>query len=90
MMQQQSLLSVMDLRGMMPVQQQLQVPVPVSSMAAGMQQPGQVLTPVQEPEQGTMVSETTRDNRNYTEEYVKKYEMEPELNELLDFSFCGD
>lgn len=92
MMQQQSLLSVLGLQGIVPVQQQMQVPVSVSSMAAVMQQLGQVSTPAQESEQGPedIVSEATRDNRNYTEEDVKKYEMEPELNELLDFSFCGD
>ena len=91
MMQQQSLLSVMSLQGMVPVQQQMQAQIPVSQMM-GMQMSGQGATSVKEPEQGpeTMVSETTRDNRNYTEEDVKKYEMEPELNELLDFSFCGD
>lgn len=91
MMQQQSLLSVMSLQGMVPVQQQMQAQIPVSQMM-GMQMLGQGATSVNEPEQGpeTMVSETTRDNRNYTEEDVKKYEMEPELNELLDFSFCGD
>ena len=92
MMQQQSLLSVLGLQGMVPVQQQLQVPVSVLPMAAGMQQPGQGAAPVQEPEQRSeaMVSGGARDNRDYTEENSKKYETEPELNELLDFSFCGD
>lgn len=93
MMQQQSLLSVMSLQGMVPVQQQMQAQIPVSQMM-GMQQPGQVATTVQVPEQGqkqeTVASGVTCDNQNYTEEDVKKYEMEPELNELLDFSFCGD
>ncbi len=90
MMQQQFLLSVMSLQGMMPVQQ-MQVQIPVPQMME-MQMAGQGTAPIQESEQEskTMVSETTRDNRNYSEEYVKKYEMEPELNELLDFSFCGD
>ena len=59
-----------------------------------MQQPGQGAATVQVPEQGqkqeTVASGVTCDNQNYTEEYVRKYEMEPELNELLDFSFCGD
>ena len=77
MMQQQSLLSVLGLQGMVPVQQ-----------------PGQVAATVQVPEQGqkqeTVASGVSCDNQNYTEEDVKKYEMEPELNELLDFSFCGD
>lgn len=91
MMQQQFLLSVMNLQGMLPVQQQMQAQIPVSQMM-GMQQSGQGATSVEEQEQGSdvMVSEDTRDKRNYTEEDVKKYEMEPELNELLDFSFCGD
>lgn len=93
MMQQQSLLSVMSLQGMMPVQQQIQAQVPVSQMM-GMQRSRQVATPVQKLEQGqkqeTVASGVTCDNQNYTEEYVKKYEIEPELNELLDFSFCGD
>lgn len=93
MMQQQSLLSVMSLQGMVPVQQQMQAQIPVSQMM-GMQQPGQVAVTVQVPEQGqkqeTVASGATCDNQNYTEEDVKKYEMEPELNELLDFSFCGD
>lgn len=93
MMQQQSLLSVMSLQGMVPVPQQMQAQIPVSQMM-GMQQPGQVAATVQVPEQGqkqeTVASGVTCDNQNYTEEDVKKYEMEPELNELLDFSFCGD
>ena len=94
MMQQQSLLSVMSLQGMVPVQQQMQVPVSVLPIAAGMRQPGQGTATVQVPEQvqkqETVASGVTCDNQNYTEEDVKKYEMEPELNELLDFSFCGD
>lgn len=93
MMQQQSLLSVLGLQGMVPVQQQMQAQIPVSQMI-GMQKPGQVSATVQVPEQGqkqeTVASGVTCDNQNYTEEDVKKYEMEPELNELLDFSFCGD
>lgn len=51
---------------------------------------GQVATSVKEQGPDVVVSGDTRDNRNYTQEDVKKYEMEPELNELLDFSFCGD
>lgn len=76
---------------MVPVQQQMQAQVPVSQMM-GMQTPGQGETSVKEQEQGldVVVSGDTRDNRDYAEEDVKKYEMEPELNELLDFSFCGD
>ena len=91
MMQQQSLLSVLGLQGMVPVQQQMQAQIPVSQMM-GMQQPRQEATTVQVPEQGqkqeTIASGVACDNQNYTEEDVKKYE--PELNELLDFSFCGD
>lgn len=77
MMQQQSLLSVLGLQGMVPVQQSGQV-------AATVQVPEQVQ------KQETVASGVACDNQNYTEEDVKKYEMEPELNELLDFSFCGD
>ena len=93
MMQQQSLLSVMSLQGMVPVPQQMQAQIPVSQMM-GMQQPGMVAATVQVPEQGqkqeTVASGVSCENQNYTEEDVKKYEIEPELNELLDFSFCGD
>lgn len=93
MMQQQSVLSVLGLQGMVPMQQQMQAQIPVSQMM-GMQQPGQVTATGQVPEQGqkreTVASGVACDNQNYTEEYVKKYEIEPELNELLDFSFCGD
>ena len=89
MMQQQSLLSVMSLQGMVPVPQQMQVQIPVLQMM-GMQMSGQVATSVKEQGLDVVVSGDTRDNRNYTQEDVKKYEMEPELNELLDFSFCGD
>ena len=89
MMQQQSLLSVLGLQGMVPVQQQMQAQIPVSQMM-GMQMSGQVVTSVKEQRPDVVVSGDTRDNRNYTQEDVKKYEMEPELNELLDFSFCGD
>ena len=86
MMQQQSLLSVLGLQGMVPVQQQ----APMPQMVAGMQMSGQVATSVKEQGPDVVVSGDTRDNRNYTQEDMKKYEMEPELNELLDFSFCGD
>lgn len=82
-------LSVLGLQGMVPVQQQMQAQIPVSQMM-GMQMAGQGATSVKEQGPDVMVSEDTRDKRNYTEEDVKKYEMEPELNELLDFSFCGD
>ena len=29
-------------------------------------------------------------NMDYTEEDVKKYQMDPDINELVDFSFCGE
>ena len=29
-------------------------------------------------------------NMDYAEEDVKKYQMDPDINELLDFSFCGE
>lgn len=93
MMQQQSLLSVLGLQGIVPMQQQMQAQIPLPQMM-GMQQPGQGAATVQVPEQGqkqeTVASGVACDNQNYTEKYVRKYEMEPELNELLDFSFCGD
>lgn len=93
MMQQQSLLSVLGLQGMVPVPQQIQNQIPVPQMM-GTQMSGQVAATVQVPEQvqkqETIASGVTCDNQNYREEDVKKYEMEPELNELLDFSFCGD
>lgn len=89
MMQQQSLLSVLGLKGMVPVPQQMQAQIPVPQMM-GTQMSGQVATSVKEQGPDVVVSGDTRDNRNYTQEDMKKYEMEPELNELLDFSFCGD
>ena len=93
MMQQQSLLSVLGLQRMIPAQQQMEAQVPLPQMA-GMQQSGQTVAPAQVPgqvkKQEAMVGGVTCDNQNYTEEDVKKYEMEPEINDLLDFSFCGD
>lgn len=93
MMQQQSLLSVLGLQGMVPVPQQMQDQIPVPQMM-GTQMSGQVAATVQVSEQvqkqETVASEVTCDNQNYTEKEVKKYEIEPELNDLLDFSFCGD
>ena len=78
MMQQQSLLSVLGLQGMVPVQQQMQTQIPVSQMM-GMQQPGMVAATVQVPEQGqkqeTITSGVACDNQNYTQEDVKKYEI---------------
>ena len=90
MMQQQSLLSVLGLKGMVPVQQQVQVPMP--QMVAGMQMSGQVSASVQESDQRkeTMVGRDGCGKRDYTEEDEKKYQIEPDINELLDFSFCGE
>ena len=88
MMQQQSLLSVLGLQGMVPVQQQ----VPMPHMVAGMQMSGQVSASLQESEQGkeTMVGRDGCEKRDYTEEDEKKYQIEPDINEFLDFSFCGE
>ena len=88
MMQQQSLLSVLGLQGMVPVQQQM----PMPQMVAGMQMSGQVSAAVQESKQGqeTMVGGDGCKKRDYTEEDEKKYRMEPDINEFLDFSFCGE
>lgn len=88
MMQQQSLLSVLGLQGMVHVQQQ----VPMPQMVAGMQMSGQVSAAVQESKQGqeTMVGGDGCKKRDYTEEDEKKYQIEPDINEFLDFSFCGE
>ena len=88
MMQQQSLLSVLGLQGMVPVQQQ----VPMPQMVAGMQMSEQVSAAVQESKKGqeTMVGGDGCGKRDYTEEDEKKYQIEPDINEFLDFSFCGE
>lgn len=88
MMQQQSLLSVLGLQGMVPVQQQVSMP----QMVAGMQMSEQVSAAVQESKQGqeTMVGGDGCEKRDYTEEDEKKYQIEPDINEFLDFSFCGE
>ena len=88
MMQQQSLLSVLGLQGMVPVQQQASMP----QMVAGMQMSGQVSAAVQESKQGqeAMVGGDGCEKRDYTEEDEKKYQIEPDINEFLDFSFCGE
>lgn len=88
MMQQQSLLSVLGLKGMVPVQQQVSMP----QMVAGMQMSEQVSAAVQESKQGqeTMVGGDGCGKRDYTEEDEKKYQIEPDINEFLDFSFCGE
>lgn len=90
MMQQQSLLSVLGLKGMVPVQQQVQVPM--SQMVAGMQMSGQVSASVQgsEQKQEAVVDRDGYEKRDYTEEDEKKYQIEPDINEFLDFSFCGE
>ncbi|MCI6203498.1 MAG: hypothetical protein MR663_06295 [Lachnospiraceae bacterium] len=88
MMQQQSLLSVLGLQGIVPGQQQ----VPMPQMEAGMQTPGQVSASVQESKQGqeTLAGGDGCGIKDYTEEDEKKYRMEPDINEFLDFSFCGE
>ena len=79
MMQQQSLLSVMGMQGVMPVQQQVypseQAEMPIQ--AVGQEQP-------------VTGDKNVSGNKDYTEEDVKKYQMDPDINELLDFSFCGE
>ena len=89
MMQQHSLLSVLGLQGIMPGQQQAKVTIP--QMVAGMQMSGQVSASVQESKQGqeTMVGGDGCRIKDYTED-EKKYRMEPDFNEFLDFSFCGE
>lgn len=79
MMQQQSLLSVRGMQGVVPVQQQVypseQAEMPIQ--AVGQEQP-------------VTGDKSVSENRDYTEEDVKKYQMDPDINELLDFSFCGE
>ena len=41
-------------------------------------------------EQPVTGDKSVSENRDYTEEDVKKYQMDPDINELLDFSFCGE
>lgn len=52
----------------------------------------QVSAAVQESKQGqeTMVGGDGCGKRDYTEEDEKKYQIEPDINEFLDFSFCGE
>ena len=79
MMQQQSLLSVRGMQGVIPVQQQVypseQAEMPIQ--AVGQEQP-------------VTGDKSVSENRDYTEEDVKKYQMDSDINELLDFSFCGE
>ena len=79
MMQQQSLLSVRGMQGVVPVQQQVypseQAEMPIQ--AVGQEQP-------------VPDDKSVSENRDYTEEDVKKYQMDSDINELLDFSFCGE
>ena len=79
MMQQQSLLSVRGMQGVVPVQQQVypseQAKMPIQ--AVGQEQP-------------VTGDKSVSENRDYTEEDVKKYQMDSDINELLDFSFCGE
>ena len=91
MMQQQSLLSVMGMQGVVPVPQ-MQAQMPMPQMSTGMQMSGQVVTPPQELKRDKSVVRdgSVSGNMDYTEEDVKKYQMDPDINELLDFSFCGE
>ena len=41
-------------------------------------------------EQPVTGDKSVSENRDYTEEDVKKYQMDSDINELLDFSFCGE
>lgn len=89
MVQQQSLLSVMGMQGNMPAKQQMQVQM---SQMMGMQSLEQIASPMQEVKQEQTVtgSKAVSGNMDYTEEDVKKYQMDLDINELLDFSFCGE
>lgn len=91
MMQQQSLLSVMGMQGVVPVQQQMQAQMSMPQMM-GMQPSGQTEMPMQAvgQEQSVTGDKGVSGNKDYTEEDVKKYQMDPDINELLDFSFCGE
>ena len=79
MMQQQSLLSVRGMQGVIPVQQQV---YPSEQAEMPIQAVGQ--------EQRVTGDKSVSENRDYTEEDVKKYQMDSDINELLDFSFCGE
>lgn len=91
MMQQQSLLSVRGMQGVVPVQQQVQTQMPMTQLM-GMQPSVQAEMPMQavEQQQAVIGDKGVSENRDYTEEDVKKYQMDPDINELLDFSFCGE
>ena len=91
MMQQQSLLSVMGMQGVVPVSQ-MQAQMPMPQMSTGMPMSGQVATPPQELKRDKSVvgDGSVSGNMDYTEENVNKYQMDPDINELLDFSFCGE
>ena len=91
MMQQQSLLSVMGMQGVVPVPP-MQAQMPMPQMSTGMQMSGQVATPPQELKRDKSVvgDGSVSGNMDYTEENVNKYQMDPDINELLDFSFCGE
>lgn len=86
MMQQQSLLSVMGLQGIVPMQQQMQMQM--SPMATGMPVTGQVPIPAQGQE--SVNGGKGRDKKFDSTDDAKKYEPELDINEYLDFSFCGE
>lgn len=86
MMQQQYLLSVLGLQGKVPVQQQMQMQM--SPLATGEPVTGQV--PVSAQGQETIDGSDSRDKEFDRTEDDKKYEPELDINEYLDFSFCGE
>ena len=91
MMQQQSLLSVMGMQGVVPMQQQVQTQMPMTQLM-GMQPSVQAEMPMHAVGQEQPVTDDkgASGNKDYTEEDVKNYQMDPDINELLDFSFCGE
>ena len=60
--------------------------------SALMQSSGHTEMPIQAvgQEQPVPADKGASGNMDYTEEDVKKYQMDPDINELLDFSFCGE
>lgn len=79
------------LAAMYMMQQQVQTQMPMTQLM-GMQPSVQAEMPMQavEQQQAVIGDKGVSENRDYTEEDVKKYQMDPDINELLDFSFCGE
>lgn len=86
MMQQQSLLSVMGLQGVVPMQQ-VQIQTQMPPMTTGVPATGQV--PASAQGQKT-VDEGNDSYKEFDSTDDKKSESEPDINEYLDFSFCGE